>query len=112
MAVGTHILLEHWDGFCLTDPDGMEAAMRGAADAAGAHVLSAHFHDFTGGGFTGVLMLAESHITVHTWPEKGYAALDIFMCGACDAEAAVTHLARCLQPQASQIERIARGARP
>ncbi len=60
--------------------------MRQMAEAAGATVLAANFHDFGSGlGNTGVLTLAESHITVHSWPEHDYAALDMFVCGdACN----------------------------
>ncbi len=51
-------------------------------------------HGFgSGAGVTGVALLAESHITVHTWPERGYAAFDVFMCGACDPEAAASMIA-------------------
>ena len=51
-------------------------------------------HGFgSGAGVTGVALLAESHITVHTWPERGYAAFDVFMCGACDPEAAASTIA-------------------
>jgi S-adenosylmethionine decarboxylase len=66
----------------LSDLNALEALLREAATAAGAHVLSAHFHRFgTEAGITGVLLLAESHISIHTWPEHAYAAVDIFMCG-------------------------------
>jgi len=60
----------------------LAALLREAAAAGGATVLFQHFHKFgEQGGVTGVLILAESHITVHTWPEYDYAAFDIFMCG-------------------------------
>lgn len=63
--------------------------MKRAAAAGRAQVLASHMHAFgSGGGVTGVVLLAESHITVHTWPERDYAAFDVFMCGRCDAEAA------------------------
>jgi len=59
----------------------------------GATVLSDHFHHFGDGyGLTGVIVLAESHISIHTWPEKNYAAIDVFMCGTCDPEVAVDHI--------------------
>ncbi len=52
-------------------------------------------HGFgSGAGVTGVALLAESHITVHTWPERGYAAFDVFMCGDCDPEAAASTIAQ------------------
>lgn len=112
MTVGTHVLLEHWGGAGLRDSALMETAMRGAATAARATVLSAHFHGFPGGGFTGVLLLAESHITVHTWPELNYAALDLFLCGNADVTAAVEALATVLCPAEVQVQRIARGSAP
>ncbi len=63
------------------------------AKKSGATVLSDHFHHFGEGcGFTGVIVLAESHISIHTWPEKNYAAIDVFMCGTCDPEVAVDHI--------------------
>ena len=63
------------------------------AKKSGATVLSDHFHHFGDGyGLTGVIVLAESHISIHTWPEKNYAAIDVFMCGKCDPEVAVDHI--------------------
>ena len=63
------------------------------AKKSGATVLSDHFHHFGDGyGLTGVIVLAESHISIHTWPEKNYAAIDVFMCGTCDPEVAVDHI--------------------
>jgi len=52
-----------------------------ASEAGRANLLEVKVHSFEGGGFTGVALLSESHITVHTWPEHNYAAFDIFMCG-------------------------------
>lgn len=52
-----------------------------ASAAAGAHVLDISMRKFPSGGYTGVVLLAESHITIHTWPEYSYVAIDIFMCG-------------------------------
>lgn len=85
MILGQHILIECHGEHALLDGDALEQLMVRAAKAAKATVLYRHFHQFGGhGGITGVLVLAESHITVHTWPESHYAAFDIFMCG--DAE--------------------------
>ena len=90
MIIGKHIIIEcegeHAD---LSEVD-LESILSRAALAAGASILSAHFHRFGPQlGVTGVLVLAESHITVHTWPEHNYAAFDVFLCGECQPELAV-----------------------
>ncbi|MEM9795578.1 MAG: adenosylmethionine decarboxylase [Pseudomonadota bacterium] len=105
--IGRHLILEHWGG--KMDCPTLERAMTDAAIAAGAQVLSAHFHPFPGGGVTGVLLLAESHITVHTWPEHDYAALDLFMCGDAPVERAADTLDAALSPERSERQVIARG---
>ena len=88
--VGTHALIDVRGARRLDDPRHVEAILRWAAEAAGATILQAHFHHFGPEmGVTGVLMLAESHISIHTWPETGFAALDIFMCGAARIDAAI-----------------------
>ena len=82
---GHHLIIDLWEAEGLDDHARIEKAMRDAVDAAGATLLHIHLHTFEpNGGISGVAVLAESHISVHTWPEKGYAAFDVFMCG--DAE--------------------------
>lgn len=86
--LGRHMILEVW-GTPYTLPfwnmDEAAAALVKAAKIAGATVLTERWHHFgTGFGYTGVVILSESHISVHTWPELGYAAIDGFMCGDCD----------------------------
>jgi S-adenosylmethionine decarboxylase len=105
--IGRHLLLEQWGGELA--PPIIEAAMRAAAKAVGAHILSAHFHPFPGGGVTGVLLLAESHLTIHTWPEHGYAALDLFMCGEADPGAAADVLDAALRPARTERRILLRG---
>jgi S-adenosylmethionine decarboxylase len=80
---GTHLLVEcrGCTPAVLNDPAVLESALRAAAVAIGARVLSAAFHAFSPHGVTGVLLLAESHLSIHTWPEHGYAAVDLFTCG-------------------------------
>lgn len=79
---GTHILLDCWKAKNLDDLELIETAMRSAVEVSGATLLHIHLHHFTpNGGISGVAVLAESHISIHTWPERDYAALDIFMCG-------------------------------
>ena len=79
---GSHLIIDLWEAEGLDDIDRIDRAMRDAVDAAGATLLHIHLHTFTpSGGISGVAVLAESHISVHTWPERGYAAFDVFMCG-------------------------------
>jgi S-adenosylmethionine decarboxylase len=82
-----------------------------AAAAAGARVLHSHFHGFGEGmGVTGVVLLAESHISIHTWPEDGFAAVDIFMCGASRPDTALDVIRTALDPQRCQLNTIRRSA--
>ena len=82
---GSHLIIDLWEAEGLSDRDRIETALVDAVKAAGATLLHIHLHTFSeGGGISGVAVLAESHISVHTWPERGYAAFDVFMCG--DAE--------------------------
>ena len=82
---GTHLLVDVIDAKNLREPAVIEKSLKRAALDAGATVLHGHFHSFgPGQGVSGVLVLAESHISIHTWPDRGFAAIDIFMCGKCD----------------------------
>ena len=83
-ALGAHLLLElnDCDPALLDDMEAVRDALQGAADAAGATVVGEVFHKFSPLGVTGILSIAESHISIHTWPEYGYAAADIFTCGS------------------------------
>jgi S-adenosylmethionine decarboxylase len=94
----------------LRDASSLETLLRAAADAADAHILFSHFHSFDAGqGITGVVLLAESHITIHTWPEHGYAALDIFVCGLAQVERALQLIKQGLQATHCELNRIHRG---
>jgi S-adenosylmethionine decarboxylase len=82
---GSHVILDLWGATDLDDVEKMERAMVEAVKAAGATLLHIHLHKFSpNGGVSGVAVLSESHISVHTWPEKGFAAFDVFMCGAAE----------------------------
>lgn len=65
----------------LNDPDRLECLLVEAANRAGATVVQKAFHQFNPHGVSGVVIIAESHLFIHTWPEHGYAAVDIFTCG-------------------------------
>ena len=108
---GRHLLIECSGAHAHLDGDALEALLRRAARAGGAQVLAAHMHGFgTGGGVTGVVLLAESHITVHTWPERDYAAFDVFMCGRCDADAAAAVIADAFAGAAVEVRGLDRRA--
>lgn len=81
-ALGQHWLVElcYCTPAILQEVAGVERIMRKAATVAEAHIVSGHFHQFSPYGVSGVLVIQESHITIHTWPEHGYAAVDIFTC--------------------------------
>ena len=109
---GTHLLADLYgiDALLLADASRLEQVMQQAAQAAGATVLNSHFHGFgEGHGVTGVMLLAESHLSVHTWPETGYAAFDVFMCGDSRPRRALDVLIGCLAPRHQEVTEILRG---
>jgi len=107
---GTHLLIDFWGADNLTDLDLMETCFRKCVDVCGATLLHIHMHHFTpNGGISGVAVLAESHISVHTWPERGYAAFDIFMCGAAQPEKAIPVLKSAFKPSSVTISEQLRG---
>lgn len=108
-APGLHLLLDLHGCSGLTDAALLESVLRAAAAAAGATVLGADFHRFAGGGVTGVVLLAESHITLHTWPERDFAAVDIFMCGAARPDLAQALILERLRPRHSTLTTVERG---
>jgi S-adenosylmethionine decarboxylase len=94
----------------LTQPTLIEQILMDAAHAAGATPIFSKFHQFGGGhGVTGVLLLRESHISIHTWPEFGFAAVDAFMCGACRPDIAIDVVKRAFKPLESRIKEVLRG---
>lgn len=107
---GSHLLVDLWGASRLDNPDHIDQALREGAIAAGATILHGHFHHFTpNGGVSGVLVLAESHISIHTWPERDYAAIDIFMCGACDPHDAIAAIRKAFRPERLELAEHRRG---
>ena len=107
---GNHLLVEIWGGSNLDDPKTIEDALCQAALDAKATILHAHFHHFSPySGVSGVVVLAESHISIHTWPERNYAAIDLFMCGECDPYNSLDALKRAFQPESIDVSLHKRG---
>ncbi len=115
-VLGTHVLLElrDCDPQLLDDLAHIRQEMLRAASSVDAHVVGESFHQFTPQGVTGILSIAESHISIHTWPEHGYAAADIFTCGDHTmperAAAVIIEALRCRNPEITQIHRGPMGA--
>lgn len=82
-ALGRHILVEFYDcdSEVLNDLTVVENSMKEAAKVSGATIVKSVFHLFNPHGVSGVVVIAESHLAIHTWPEYGYAAVDLFTCG-------------------------------
>ncbi len=95
----THLIVDLFEAEGLDDRGRIEKALRDCVAAAGATLLHLHLHRFTlNGGISGVAVLAESHITIHSWPEHGYAALDVFMCGETDPHETIAVLREAFRP--------------
>ena len=110
---GTHLLLDLWGASNLIDPELIDRTLRDAAEAANATILHSHFHHFgPDGGVSGVLVLAESHISIHTWPERDFAAIDIFMCGVCNPYHSLPVLKDVFAPKTITLSEQRRGLIP
>jgi S-adenosylmethionine decarboxylase len=108
---GKHWLVEFYEAHELGDATTIRRALRSAVADSGVRLLKLQLHHFgPGRGVTGVALLAESHISIHTWPERGYAAVDIFMCGPTSSpQKALAALRTALAPRRVRIRRFERG---
>lgn len=88
-AYGKHLIIDLYQAKNLNDINLMRQVVEQIVEITGATLLSDDFHHFNPQGVTGIACLAESHISVHTWPENGYAAFDFFLCGDSDPELAI-----------------------
>jgi S-adenosylmethionine decarboxylase proenzyme len=108
---GRHLLLDLFG--CAPEPLNDAALLQRlltvAAEQAGAQIVAQVFHPFSPHGVTGVVVISESHLSIHTWPELGYAALDFYTCGSADAEAALTAIARALRAGRAELVEVRRG---
>jgi S-adenosylmethionine decarboxylase proenzyme len=108
---GIHLLAEYHgcSQVLLDDTAALETLLREAAAAADARVLHAVFHRFRPHGVSGVLVIEESHLSIHTWPEAGYAAVDFYTCGEGDLQRAHVVLERGLGATCSETLMVHRG---
>lgn len=109
--LGKHIILELND--CATDllkdPKSIQSIMEATALAMGATIVTSNFHHFSPLGVSGVVIIMESHLTIHTWPEYNYAAVDIFTCGILDFEKGIELLTKELDAKEVQMKDFERG---
>lgn len=110
---GVHLIVDLWEASHLDSLVAVGDALRRAAEAAGATLLGVKLHSFpSSGGITGVAILAESHISIHTWPESAYAAVDVFMCGNARPERALEVLRKAFAPRTLTVVEHKRGLVP
>lgn len=115
LALGVQILADLYqcDAAVLNDPALIQAAMIEAARRSGATIVADCFHRFSPHGVSGVVVIAESHLAIHTWPEHGYAAVDLFTCGErLNADEALRYLAQALGSQRHSQRALQRPAPP
>lgn len=107
---GKHIFFDVWGAVNLDDPILLEEVLRESVAVSGATLLHLHIHQFTPtGGLSGTAILAESHINVHTWPERGFAAFDAFMCGNAEPEKIEAVIEKAFHPKKLLVELRHRG---
>src|SRR4051812_34000130 len=107
------MICEFWGATNLSESQHTERALLRAVDAGGATLIKTVVHQFTPHGVSGVAVLAESHLSVHTWPEHGYAAVDYFTCGEhVDMEAILPSLREAYQPTSVETRQLTRGVPP
>ena len=108
-CAGVHLIVDLHRAEGLDDIDLIDRTLRRCVEAAGATLLHIHLHQFQPNGVSGVAVLAESHISIHTWPDAGYAALDVFMCGKADPDACIPVLREAFRAERVEVNEILRG---
>ena len=109
-CAGAHLIVDLYQANRLDDIDHIEETLRRCVAAAGATLLHIHLHHFEpNGGVSGVAVLAESHISIHSWPEAAYAAVDIFMCGSANPDACVPVLREAFVAERVGVSELLRG---
>lgn len=113
-ALGTHRILDYWG--CsfesLDDLEGIRAMFHEGLRQSNATVIDIVLHQFSPQGVTGIASIAESHVSIHTWPELGYAAIDVFSCGnTMQVDRLLAHFEAVLKPNEKKEVRLERGER-
>jgi len=98
MALGRQVLCEFWGAQGLDDEELARTALERAVEAGGATLVRLEVHRFSPWGISGIAVIAESHLALHTWPEHGYAAIDVFTCGDTDLDAMVEVMVDAYRP--------------
>lgn len=110
VCAGSHLIIDLYDAERLDDLDHISETLKLCVAAAGATLLHMHLHPFEpNGGISGVAVLAESHISIHSWPERRYAALDVFMCGDAEPERCIDVLRKAFRPKRIAVQELLRG---
>ncbi len=108
-CAGVHLIVDLHGAERLDDIDHIEATLRRCVQASGATLLHIHLHHFQPNGVSGVAVLAESHISIHTWPEARYAALDVFMCGSAEPDKCIPVLREAFAAERVGVNELLRG---
>ncbi len=108
-AVARHLLVEIIGSKLLNDAERVEGFFRDLAATYRREVLALHVYHFEPYGLSGLLIMPESHVAIHTWPEYGYAALDIFLSASCDPRISVPLIKQYFEPQDVKIVELERG---
>ncbi|MFH1759996.1 MAG: adenosylmethionine decarboxylase [bacterium] len=107
---GTHLIIDLWKGENFSSVSQIKEILEKAVTACGANLLQINLHEFSSsGGVSGVAIISESHISIHTWPEYEYAALDIFVCGDVDPYDAIPVIKEGFHPERVQVAELKRG---
>ena len=108
-CAGVHLIVDLHGAKRLDDIEHIESTLRRCVEAARATLLHIHLHHFQPSGVSGVAVLAESHISIHTWPEAGYAALDVFMCGSAQPDKCIPVLREAFAAKRVGVSELLRG---
>ncbi len=110
-TIGRHLIVEYYgcDAEITGDIEAIRQHLNAAAKIVDATVVGEAYHRFEPDGVTGVVLIAESHLSIHTWPARGYVAVDIFTCGGLDPRPGCELLAKAVGAESLRYQEIVRG---